>query len=339
MQVNLHGLDLVLESDSRRIRGEWGRLYAPFLADGCSEPESWSGQVCCRLHLALSVPSPPTEEPCYSQPDLAVYQDGGAYLLHLPRVAQLCVDPAMGLVSGVIAPAALDTYGAFEDINAIGLSPLFRRNGRVLIHAFAAAISGRAVLLVGDNASGKTTTGLSLLSAGWKLIANDATLLGEQSDRVIAYAYPGLLSAHGDALQRIPVLRPLLSDPAAMPARPGWKYVFDAQDHFPAPWLWEAEVAAVCLLQLDSERGQSGHHLTSISPAVAVGQLLPHSVDRWDQETLDLQIDLVHRLAQVPIYRLRLGRDVLALPQLMESLLGREERKQRGGEKTEHGSL
>jgi hypothetical protein len=320
MRVPLHDLTLLLQSDSSRIQDEWGQFYAPFLSAEELQPEGRGAEVCFRLNLRPSVPPPPAGAPSYRQPDLAVYRDGEIYLLHLPRLGQLRIDPAARTVDGVLIPAALDVYGAFEDINALGLAPLFRRHGRALIHAFAAAHRGRALLLVGDNASGKTTTGLALLTAGWKLIANDAPLLGEREGRVMAFAFPGLLSLHADALGRIPALEPLLADPG--PSRPGWKITFPAQDHFLDPWLREAEVKAVCLLSLEAEAGPSEHALARISPAVALGQLLPHSVDRWDQETLAFQLDLLHQLArQAPVYQLRLGPDVPALPGLLETLL------------------
>jgi hypothetical protein len=327
MRVKLHDLTLVLQSDSSRVQDEWGQFYAPFLSAEDLDSEGREGEICFRLALTASVPPPPAGGPSYRQPDLAVYRDGEAYVIYLPRLGQLRVDPAARTVDGMLVPAALDVYGAFEDINALGLAPLFRRHGRALIHAFAAAHHGRALLLAGDNASGKTTTGLALLAAGWKLIANDAPLLGERDGRVMAFAFPGLLSVHPDALQRLPVLGPLLPDPPPGPARPDWKITFAAQDYFPTPWLWEAEVKAVCLLSLDTEARPSEHTWARVSPAVALGQLLPHSVDRWDQETLDFQIDLLHKLArQAPVYRLHLGPDVLALPDLLKTLLANEER-------------
>jgi hypothetical protein len=326
MRVQLHDLSLVLQTDSSRIQDEWVQFYAPFLPVEELESEGREGEVYFRLSLTPSVPPPPAGEPGYRQPDLAVYRDGEAFLLHLPRLGQLRVNPPARTVDGVLVPAALEVYGAFEDINALGLAPLFRRQGWALIHAFAAAHHGRALLLAGDNASGKTTTGLALLAAGWKLIANDAPLLGEREGRVRAFAFPGLLSLDADALGRIPALGTILRDLPSGPARPDWKITFPAQDYFPAPWLPEGEVEAVCLLSLDREAGPSEHTLERLSPAVALGQLLPHSVDRWDQETLDFQIDLLHRLArQAPVYRLHLGPDVPGLPSLLETLLTNHE--------------
>jgi len=320
MLIRWHDFTLALDSNSTRIEAEWAQLFAPFRS---SVGEGRGGKD-IRLCLTMNskMPPPPAGRPAYSQPDLVVYPAGDQTIIHLPQLGQLRVDPAAGLVEGVLVPAALDVHGAFEDINAIGLAPLLRRHGRVLIHAFAAAYQGRTLLLVGESASGKTTTGLALLAAGWKLIANDSPMLGERDGELIAFAYPGLLSAHPDAWQRIPALRAFADDPALAPTRPGWKIALAAQELFASPWQGEAPVKAICLLSLDAEVGLPDHHLEPISPAVALGRLLSHSVDRWDQETLDFQIDLLQKtVQQVPTFLLRLGTDVPALPGLLEMLV------------------
>ena len=125
----------------------------------------------------------------------------------------------------------------------------------------------------------------------------------------------------GDALQRIPALRDLADDPALAPARPDWKITLAAEDCFPSPWQGEAPVKVICSLSLDPA-GRPEHRLERISPAEALGRLLPHSVDRWDQETLGFQIDTLEKLVQqAPTFLLRLGTDVPSLPMLLETLM------------------
>jgi len=321
MLVKLHDFTRALHSPPPRIRDEWAQLYAPFLPPRAAGGTG-GGQIHFHLTLVSDMPTPPAAPPSYTQPDLAAYPTGDSFVIHLPRLGQLRINPAAARVEGAITPAALDTYGAFEDINAIALAPLLRRRGRALIHAFAAAHNGRALLLTGDCASGKTTTGLALLAAGWKLISNDSPMLGEQEGVITAFAYPGRLSAHADALRRIPALRPLADN--LMPRKPGWKISFAAKEQFPSPWQPSAPLKAICLLQL--EPGATEHKVEPLSPAVALGRLLPHSVDRWDQETLDFQINLLQKLAQqIPAYLLHLGPDVPALPGLLERLVTNDE--------------
>jgi len=314
--VELPPLVLLLESDSSRMRDEWAQLFYPFtlarLAPGTPD-------ISVRFELSDQLPSPPAgQQPSYTHADLKVYPAGDDFILHMPKLAQLRVSPHSNRVEGRLSPAVLDTYGALEDITATALAPLLRRRGRALIHAFAASFGDQALLLVGDNASGKTTTGLSLLTAGWQLLANDSPMIGEQDGQVFAQAYPGLISASADALRRVPGLRTLADDPALAP-RPGWKISLAAEDHFDSPWGSSAPIRIICLLKLG---GVAKHKLEPISPAEALGRLLPHSVDRWDQGTLAFQIDLLQKLAQqASAYVLHLGPFVPALPGLLQMLL------------------
>lgn len=322
MLIKLHEFILALSSDSPQVREAWAQLFAPWVMIPEQE-HSARTRIELSLTMAAQVPSPPAGTPAYSQADLAVYPAGAGFIIHLPRLGQLFVDPRARTVNGAITTAVMDRYGAFEDINAISLAPLLRRQGRALIHAFAAAHHDRALLLIGPNASGKTTTGLSLLAEGWKLIANDSPILGEQEGRVAAFAYPGLLSAGTEALHRIPALRPALEDGTLAPRQNGWKITLAAEDHFESPWQEQAPVKALCLLELDRQGGHTAHRLTPLSPALALGRLLPHSVDRWDQEYLGFQIDLLTKMArQSPAYLLQLGPEVLTLPGMLERLLG-----------------
>ena len=72
---------------------------------------------------------------------------------------------------GELLPEALDHYGAFDDMVIIALGPLLDAGAFSRCTRFAAAKDkDRAALLVGDIDGGKTTTGFSLLSAGWKLV-------------------------------------------------------------------------------------------------------------------------------------------------------------------------
>jgi hypothetical protein len=325
MLVRLHECVVSLETDSPRIRAEWAGLFAPF-ADLPSTTGGEAGKgadlYTFYLDLDAALPAPPAE-PDYQQAGLSVSRAGAGFDLHLAGRAHLHVLPGAGRIHGVLTPAALDTYGAFEDVNATALAPLLRRRGKALIHAFAAARDGAALLLVGDNATGKSTTGLALLAAGWKLIANDSPMLARHRERVEALAFPGLLSLAPDGLGRIPALAHLADEPAFRPRRPGWKAVFPVERLFRDPWQSCAPVRAICFLELDPARGPRDHRLEPLSPAVALGRLLPHSIDRWDGDTLAWQVDLLTQLAhQAPAFVLHLGPDVPALPGLLGDLIG-----------------
>jgi HPr kinase/phosphorylase len=80
---------------------------------------------------------------------------------------------------------------------------------RLLLHATAVAIDGRALLLRGASGSGKSDLALRLIDAGARLVADDQSELYRQGDRVIVRApapIAGLLEVRGIGILRLDAL-------------------------------------------------------------------------------------------------------------------------------------
>lgn len=81
--------------------------------------------------------------------------------------------------------------------------------GRLLLHATAVAIDGRAVLLRGPSGSGKSDLALRLIDAGARLVADDQSELYREGDRVIVRApasIAGLIEVRGIGIVRLDAL-------------------------------------------------------------------------------------------------------------------------------------
>ncbi len=77
------------------------------------------------------------------------------------------------------------------------------------MHATAVALGGRAALLLGPSASGKSDLALRLIGAGWTLIADDRVVLSRRSNSLVAAPTPalaGLIEARGLGICRVPFL-------------------------------------------------------------------------------------------------------------------------------------
>jgi hypothetical protein len=269
---------------------------------------------------------------------LAYYVNGSQVTAYFPRFGQLHLDLSCGVTTGVITPNALVTYGVFEDLVAIGLSPHFRRRGRFLIHAFAATPpplphpktrnlplrthgpgrrTGVAVLLVGDIGAGKTTTGLALLHAGWKLLSNDSPILTRAPhSNLRVLAYPGLLSAYPDTLARFPELGGI-----ALPTETRQKTLFAAESIYPDVWVESAPPAGIVFPQVES---RADHALERLPAPEALRLILPHAIEQWDREMIPAHLALLNQLVQsVPAYRLRLGPDTSTIPAMIASAIDR----------------
>ncbi len=338
MRWNFHGLTVEGLWDDAAIGERWQATFA-------SRPlVEASPDLVFRLALTSEVPPAPSIPPAYQQGELLAYYVNGPYVIaHFPRFGQLQLDlargpstePALsmskgsgrGSTVGAITPNALAAYGVFEDLLAIGLSPHFRRRGLFLLHAFAAAAPlsakfadgggqgrGLGVLLVGDIGAGKTTTGLALLHAGWKLLSNDSPILTltPHSNSPTVLSYPGLLSAYPDTLARFPELASL-----AAPQAERQKTLFAAESIYPDVWADSARPAAIFFPQV-VDRHPHADALEKLRPAEALPLLLPHAVEQWDRKMIPAHLALLKQLVEAaPAYRLRLGPDVNSIPALL----------------------
>lgn len=76
---------------------------------------------------------------------------------------------------------------------------------RQILHASCVASRGRAVLILGQSASGKSALALQLMALGAQLVADDRTELRREGDQVIAdvpAAIRGLIEARGVGILR-----------------------------------------------------------------------------------------------------------------------------------------
>lgn len=349
MLWNFHGLAVEGLWEDEAIGERW-------LATFASRPQVASRpELSFRLALSPDAPPAPSAQPDFQQGELLAYyinpalstpeprgvpkgEGGPRVTAHFPRFGQLHLDLSCGVTTGVITPNALVTYGVFEDLIAIGLSPHFRRRGRFLIHAFAATPpplphpktrnlplrthgpghrTGVAVLLVGDIGAGKTTTGLALLHAGWKLLSNDSPILTQAPhSNLRVLAYPGLLSAYPDTLARFPELAGI-----APPTETRQKTLFAAESIYPDVWVESAPPAGIVFPQVES---RADHALERLPAPEALRLILPHAIEQWDREMIPAHLALLNQLVQsVPAYRLRLGPDSSTIPAMIASAIDR----------------
>ena len=308
---DLHGTCMRASSPDRAIGQRLEAVFGPF---ACPVRPA---DIDLELRLVRSLaPWQPAGE-IVSESRLLICALNGPHLAaHFPRWGTLTVDLAGGVIRGELLPEALDHYGAFDDMVIIALGPLLRRRGFFTVHAFAAAKDGSAALLVGDIGAGKTTTGFSLLSAGWKLVSNDSPLLSQDESGVIVSAYPGLLAAYDDTLARFPVLHPFMGAAGDPPA----KRAFPADAAFAD--VWQRQARAQALLFPKITPGLEASRAESLSPRDALLALLPNSIERWDRDYIAPHLAILQALVQqASAYRLFLAPDLSELPDLIGNLL------------------
>lgn len=308
---DLHGVCLRASSPDRAIGTRLDAVFGPFACP--ARPADVTLDL--RFVEALT-PWRPAGEVVSESRLLICALDGFHLSAHFPRWGTLDVGLDAGAVQGELLPEALDHYGAFDDMVIIALGPLLRRRGFFALHAFAAAQEDRAALLVGDIGAGKTTTGLSLLAAGWKLVSNDSPLVCQDATGITVCAYPGLLAAYDDTLARFPALHRFMGKIGDPPA----KRAFPAGVAFADVWQRRARPGVLLFPQVTP--GLATSYAEPLSPRDALLALVPNSIERWDKLYIAPHLAMLQALVQqCPAYRLLLAPDVPALPGLISRLL------------------
>ncbi|MDX1521316.1 MAG: hypothetical protein R3264_06790 [Anaerolineae bacterium] len=318
--VDLHGATIAFQADDRALRERFSLIYG-HLPDG----QSKRPDILITWHLTneANAPLPDPKLPVIHHDNLVNYYGAGDRItMRMPKYATITVDLARQNLIGTVTPNCLNVYGVFEDVVMISLAPIYRRRRWYPLHAFAAmAPTGEVILISGQMGSGKTTTGLALLDAGWKLLSNDSPLLTLQNDIVYGLAYPGQLSAFDDSLARFESLKRFIPAVSAPDDRSDngsrrEKRVFRAEEAFADPWVDSGVIGAVFFPQVTPGLDHSEVSLVSAKDAMLA--LVPQGVEGWDKATIGQSFHILAKLVeQVPCYQLKLAPDVNRLPDII----------------------
>ncbi len=231
------------------------------------------------------------------------------------RRSRLAVGPGGTRIRGEVHPESLDEdEEGFPTLLFIALVVALRHHS--LFHAHAAGLrsaDGTSVLVAGGSGSGKTTCALSLLEGGWRYLGDDAVLLSEAG--VLAFPKPFHLGT--PTLEAFPRLRPFCGTPNGRGKR-----ALDPAVAFPGQHAPRAE--RIELLLFPEVHDAAATVIEPMAPADALGLLLASSamliVDHLPgvREQLAILRGLVDGARS---FSLRLGRDALARPALLASLV------------------
>jgi len=181
------------------------------------------------------------------------------------------------------------------------------------LHANGVATGGCGVLICGPSGSGKTSATLSLLTQGWRYLADDAVAICAGGRGVEAHALRRSMSWRGDAWRAFPGLRPgrarFAGEQMAPPGR-------QARDR------WVTRCVPRTLLFSEVAR-TSRSRLEPLGQTEAVLRLVKQSAGLLTgQKSAEEQIGLLSHLAgQASSYRLLAGRDVYADPPAFSALI------------------
>lgn len=199
------------------------------------------------------------------------------------------------------------------------LTELLRHRRLFVMHATALEKHGRGVLIPGYSGRGKTTSFLSLLRSGYRYLSDDHPLLTNRDGQVELLSFPMKVDVTAHTVSFFPELR---EAPAGVLHQGPAKRYFFVEDVYDQVALGDRCSPALVLFPhvVDADRSW----LEPLPQSRVLQELLPQGLVAYDQALSREQFTVLSQLArQVSCYRLNFGRDVEALPQLIDPLLER----------------
>lgn len=183
-----------------------------------------------------------------------------------------------------------------------------------LIHAAAVGLRGRGVLLVGPGGSGKSTTAVASLNAGLQFISDDYTLV-TQAPAPVAHGLYGSAKMRAQFLSQA---FPGWSERVAREIGPERKSMFLVDRWAPTQLADQLQLEAICIPHITAA---ARARLELASPKQALLALAPSSMYQLPTARR-ASFDFLRRLVEsLPIYTLRLGRDIASGPVALAGLL------------------
>lgn len=169
---------------------------------------------------------------------------------------------------------------------------------RQLVHGAAVGRDERAVLLTGKGGSGKSTTALTALLAGFDYLGDDYLLCDLATQGPLVHSLYNSAKVDAQTLRKLPGL------PAAQPEPGEEKAVLYTREHFPAQLRRRAQLCAILVPRVTGGNQTSLH---ALSAAQAFLALAPTTLFQLPGAGRDAAGFLRRLVAALPCYELQLG--------------------------------
>jgi len=187
-------------------------------------------------------------------------------------------------------------------------------HGCHLVHAAAVGTPGGGVLLAGKGGTGKSTTALACLSSPL-LYAGDDYVLVSAAPYPFVHSLYNSAKLDADHLQRLPHLRPLISNAGRLDREKALIYLYR---HRADQLTTGFPIRAILLPQVT---GQPHTTLHEASPAASLAALAPSTIFQLPGAGREAFEQLAELVRQVPSYTLELGTELSQIPEVVLALL------------------
>jgi hypothetical protein len=253
------------------------------------------------------------------EPGLTIYRSApdGAYRVRYSDGVEFLIDTSGRHIRGR-TPAGVSLADLTSYLTGPVLGFILRLRGIVALHASAIEVRGKAILLVGDACSGKSTTAAALAMRGFKVIAEDVAALAADGDTFLVRRGCAEIALRPDAVAA------MYGSSDALPAfSETWDKrrldLLDIEAFSPGP----VPLGAVYLLT-NTEGIPNAPCITALSARAAMMELLANVYgNRLLHDELRLrELDAMHRIvATVPVRVAATGAEQRLIGRFCDTLL------------------
>jgi hypothetical protein len=192
---------------------------------------------------------------------------------------------------------------------------LLRWRGRFPLHAAALAAGGQGLLLAGRSGAGKSTLALALLRAGFGFLGDDGCFLAAGSHGVRVFALPDEIDVTRATVAFFPELAFLRG---RRPPAGSRKRQLKAEEAGGGAWLAECTARALVFPRVT---GEAHSRLQPMGAGEALLELVPNVLLTEPARGQAHLAALATLVRECTCHRLWTGRDLAAVPALLEGLL------------------
>jgi len=330
---SIHGITLCLNTDNKHIRSSIDELLAPFI----SKSQALSPDIIFSLfdskHKDTNIITLPSNSKLLYAPSendkfdmrsfeinyFKIFMDpmDVTYYIDLGQTGHLSYNLTKSAAIGYLnKPESISPKVLSSNIFLFAFDQMLKAKGYFPIHCSAVAKDGKGILMPGFSGAGKTTSCISLIRSGYGFLGDDRPILHYKDQTLELLSFPEDINVTEKTLGFFPEL---VASEFIKNNKGLSKKSFFAEDVYPGSVTKRCRPRAI--LYPEKYPG-SKSFLEELPKSEALSSFLPHSMLVLDKETSKKHFDILFDLiTSVDTYRLKLGSDIHALPELIESVL------------------
>jgi hypothetical protein len=249
--------------------------------------------------------------------DMTCYRNETDSYYTLKNGSIIHFNPIIRRAEGFIKKESLTDLAGLLSLIGAPISENLKYNSLYSFHSAALLSNGVGYLLSGDSGSGKTTSTLNLISAGYKYVSDDVVLLEEVNGEIIAHSLAKTINVDRDLAGRFPDIL----NKENLPADTGVKMSLDITQLIPDSFIPHLRPDVIIFIKKNLD-GNS--RILPLSQTEVYSRLLKQTVLATNKEVSRNQLQAYGKLVrQVRGFELLNGRDIYEHPENLVHLMNR----------------